>query len=391
MSDGVLVGVDVGGTTMAAGLVTADGEVLAHAQEPTHRRGPGTALETLLDLLGAIEGTARIRGLEIEGVGIGVPGTVDAESGAIGADVHYVPELASTPLARVVGERLGRPAFADNDVNVLALGEWMFGAGRGARSLVVLALGTGVGGGIILDGVLHRGQGGFGGELGHVPIDFDGRPCICGGRGCLKAYVSGTDIAIQGRERLGREVSAAEVFELAAAGEPAAREIVDEVCRALGAGLAVVVNGLNPERLLLAGSVAKSLKPMEERVRESAGRYAFARALATTRIEILSQGKDATVRGGAALVRYERGQALKLNNPAVKHSRPDPIVKLVQLQGLTPIVQEPDTGAQQEPPEHRAREDAEHQRGTRGIAAPGARDPEPGEDRHEGENRCGVG
>jgi glucokinase len=95
------------------------------------------------------------------------------------------------------------------------------------------------------------------------------------------------------------------VFELAAAGDPAAREIVDEVCRALGAGLAVIVNGLNPERLLLAGSVAKSLKPLERRVRESAGRYAFARALATTSIEIVSQDKDATVRGGAALVRYE--------------------------------------------------------------------------------------
>jgi len=305
MSDGVAIGVDVGGTTMAAGLVGADGEVLAHLQAPTHGRGPGAALETLLDLLGTLEGTARIRGLQIAGVGIGVPGTVDAESGTIGVDIHYVPDLASMPLAGMLSARLGLPVFVDNDVNVLALGEWMFGAGKGARSLVVLALGTGVGGGIILGGVLHRGAGGFGGELGHVPIDFEGRPCICGGRGCLKAYVSGTDIAIQGRERIKREVSAAEVFELAAAGDPAAREIVGEVCRALGAGLAVIVNGLNPERLLLAGSVAKSLKPMERRVRECVERHAFARALATTRIEILTMDKDATVRGGAALVRHE--------------------------------------------------------------------------------------
>jgi glucokinase len=256
-------------------------------------------------VLAELEGVARARGIAVEGVGIGVPGTVDAETGAVGADVHYVPELAGTPLAELVAKRLGGPVFADNDVNVLALGEWIFGAGRGARSLVVLALGTGVGGGIILDGTLHRGQGGFGGELGHVPIDFDGRPCICGGRGCLKAYVSGTDIAIEGRVRLGRVVSAADVFALARAGEPEARALVDEVCRALGAGLAVIVNGLNPERLLLTGSVAKSLAPLEAEVRGALAGYAFALALATTEIEILTRDKDATVRGGAALVRYE--------------------------------------------------------------------------------------
>jgi len=204
-----------------------------------------------------------------------------------------------------VAERAGVPVFVDNDVNVLALGEWMFGAGRGARSLVMLALGTGVGGGILVEGRLFRGHGGFGGELGHVPIKFDGRPCICGGRGCLKAYVAGTDIALEGSRRLGRELSAPEVFRLASAGDPIAGEVVAEVCQALGAGLAVIVNGLNPERLLVAGGVAESLKPLDREIRCWAARHAFARALETTRIEILALDKSATVRGGAALVRYE--------------------------------------------------------------------------------------
>ncbi len=305
MAGGVVIGVDLGGTTVSAGLVTADGEVLTHLEEPTRKSGPGTALATLLDLLDRLRETAGSRGIQVTGVGIGVPGTVDAERGAVGSDIHYVPELASTPLAETVSRRFAMPVFVDNDVNVLALGEWMFGAGRGARSLVVLALGTGVGGGIILGGRLHRGQGGFGGELGHVPINFDGRPCICGGRGCLKAYVSGTDIAREGEARLKRPVDAATVFVLAERGDPVAREIVAEVCQALGAGLAVIVNGLNPERLLLAGSVAKSLKPLEAEVRAQAARYAFRQALGSTRIEILSMEKDSTVRGGAALVAYE--------------------------------------------------------------------------------------
>ncbi len=138
-----------------------------------------------------------------------------------------------------------------------------------------------------------------------MPIDFDGPPCICGGRGCLKAYVSGTDIGLRGSERLGRPVGAAEVFRLAADGDAAADAVVEEVCAALGAGLAIIVNGLNPERVLLAGSVAKSLRPIEARVRAALARYAFAEALRATHLEILTLDKDATVRGGAALVHYE--------------------------------------------------------------------------------------
>jgi len=300
-----VIGVDVGGTTTAAGLIGADGAVLAHLQEATHGRGPGTALVTLLGLLTRLATLAAERGVEPTAIGIGVPGTVDAETGTIGAEAHYVPELAHVPLGAIVSERMDLPVFVDNDVNALALGEWMFGAGRGARSLVLLALGTGVGGGIILEGRLVRGRGGYGGELGHVPIDFDGRPCICGGRGCLKAYVSGTDIALEGSRRLGRPVTAPEVFGLAAAGDAVAEGLVAEVCEALGAGLAVVVNGLNPGRLLLAGGVAESLRPLESLIRAACARYAFAGALATTALEIIVLDKGSAVRGGAALVHHE--------------------------------------------------------------------------------------
>ena len=303
--DGVVIGVDMGGTTVAAGLVAPDGRVLEHHQAPTHARGPGTALDTIVELLERLTDGARARGVAVTGVGLGVPGIVDAERGVVGADIHYAPELAGAPLGEALGRRLGLPVFVDNDVNALALGEWTWGAGRGARSLVVLALGTGVGGGIILDGRLHRGRAGFGGELGHVPIAFDGPPCICGGRGCLKSYVSGTDIALRACSRLGRPVTAADVFRLATEGDETAEALVAEVCAALGAGLAIIVNGLNPERVLLAGSVAKSLQPLEARVRAGLARYAFAEALRSTRLEILSLDKDATVRGGAALVHYE--------------------------------------------------------------------------------------
>src|SRR5207237_10667676 len=119
-------------------------------------------------------------------------------------------------------------------------------------------------------------------------------------------YVSGTDIALVGTERLKRDVSAVDVFRMAAEGNPTCQEVVTEVCRALGAGLAVIVNGLNPERLIVTGGVAESLKPPELRIRHQLERYAFGRALASPRIEIVPQSKRSTVRGGAAPVHYER-------------------------------------------------------------------------------------
>ena len=130
---GITIGIDVGGTTIAAGLVGPDGQVLEHVQAETHARGAGRALDTILDLLAQLQERARARGVTVTGAGVGVPGIVDAARGTIGADVHHVPELAGVPLADELRRPLGRPVYVDNDVNVLALAEWMWGAGRGAR------------------------------------------------------------------------------------------------------------------------------------------------------------------------------------------------------------------------------------------------------------------
>ena len=318
MSREAILAADVGGTAIAVGLVTAEGTVLVQRQASTRERG--TALETLDALLTDLVATSRAEGIRVVGIGVGVPGAVDAEAGVIGDDVQNVPELARLPLAETLRSRFGLPAFVDNDVNALALGEWTFGEGRGARSLVLLAIGTGVGGGIILDGQLVRGAAGYGGELGHISVNFDGRPCFCGGQGCLKAYVAGPDIAAAARQKLTSHsdseilalaggdpaaVTAAHVFGAAAAGDPLAAGLVEEVCQALGAGLGAVVNGLNPEVVLVTGGVAESLKPLEPAILRWTGRYAFSRALASTRIAVLSLDKRATVRGGAALFLYE--------------------------------------------------------------------------------------
>lgn len=299
-----LLGVDVGGTRTSAGLVTRDGRVLVSRSQPTHGPRGGEALERLLALVDEVATVARERGERIAGVGAGLPGVVDAANGTVGGEAHHVPELAGAPVARLLAEHAGAPAFIDNDVNALALAEWLWGAGRGARSLVLLAIGTGVGGGIILDGRLYRGAGGFGGELGHVPVKLDGRPCICGARGCLKAYVAGADLAAAASLRLGRAVDATTLFDLAAKGDTAAEAVLDEALEALAAGLTIIVNGLNPERLLLGGSIGRAFAPREADLRARLARRAYAGAVATTRLAFIDLDKDTTVRGGAALVAY---------------------------------------------------------------------------------------
>ena len=319
---GVLIGVDVGCTTLSGGLVTPDGRVLSATQAPTSL-GSGTVVHTVLGIVTDLHAEAQTLGLALEAVGIGVPGLVDGERGMLlySAGSH-VADLHQVPLAERVSAKTGVPTFVDNDVNVLALGEWTFGLGRGAASCVVVAVGSAVGAGIVLDGRLVRGKSGFAGELGHVSIDFDGPRCHCGGRGCLSLYVGGEYIAAEARQRVAREpssllalaggepgaITAETVFAAAAAGDGLARGMVDRACRALGAGLAIAVNGLNPEVVVVTGGVVKSLLPLQDEIIRRTGEYALADALAGTSIHFVPGHKSQTVRGGAALVLYERAR-----------------------------------------------------------------------------------
>jgi glucokinase len=302
------------------GAVTGDGEVLLETSAATHRDGPGTAQRLLLELIVSVRSAVEARGLGVTGIGVGIPGIVDAETGIVGDLVPHVPELQGVPLAPVLAERLRLPVFIDNDVNAHALAEWMFGLARGVRSVVVLALGTGLGAGLVLDGHLVRGAGGYGGELGHSPVKFDGPPCWCGGRGCLALYASGRGIAEAARARVAgdaeapllvaaggdpRRITAPLVFRAAAEKDPVAIEIVGEACEALGAMIGTIVNGLNPDVVVITGGVATSLLSLEIDVLRAAGQFAFARALALTRVRIVPGDKRVTMRGAAALVLYE--------------------------------------------------------------------------------------
>src|SRR2546427_5540229 len=214
----VLIGVDVGGTTIAAGAVTADGEVLHDENVLTHDAAAAGTLVTIERLVQRVSGALAARGLTVTGIGVGVPGPVDA--GVVGTPAPHAADLVGQPLGPRLAAHFGVPVFVDNDVNALALAEWRFGAGRGARSLVVLAPGTGFGAGIILDGRLVRGAAGYGGELGHTPVKFDGPPCWCGGRGCLALHPNGRGIPEAAQARVAGHAETALLR--AAGGDPLA-------------------------------------------------------------------------------------------------------------------------------------------------------------------------
>lgn len=329
MPQTVILSLDLGGTTLSGGLVQSDGRVRLQRALPTFARGRGEAvLEQLFDMAAGLLDAARQRRLKVAGIGVGVPGVVDVARGRIRGDIQNVPELEGVPLGPLLRRRFGLPVYLDNDVNALTLGEWYFGQARGVRGFAMLAAGTGVGGGIVIDGRLVRGRQGYGGEAGHMTVKLDGRPCFCGGVGCIKAYASGPDIAAQARDRLQASqpsrlldlcggdplrLTAQEVFAAARAGDATALEVVEVAARALGAGVANLVNLLNPEMIVLGGGVLEASDLLLPRIRRWAASYAFADAFKGTRLVVSRFIKRSSIKGTAALFLYETDRPPKSN------------------------------------------------------------------------------
>ncbi len=309
-------GVDFGGTNIKLGLVTREGRVIAQRMLLTRQHAqPRTFVEGLTAAFTALTRATRSR---LRGVGIGAPGLIDARRGAIFQLVNVPGGWRGVRLGSLVERRLGCPCAVDNDANVVALGEWSFGAGRGTQHSVCVTLGTGVGGGLVMNGRLVRGAIGSAGEIGHTSIALTGPPCACGRRGCLEAFVSTRAIlrrarrAIRGGASVLRSLVAREgtltpevVARAAASGDRAARQIWQEVGVSLGRGLANVINLLNPERVVLGGGVAKAWRFFAPSMHATLDVYAFDAPLNAVRVVRAQLGDRAGIIGGACLA-WER-------------------------------------------------------------------------------------
>ena len=303
---GPVLALDVGGTKLAAGVVDDLGAVHSFLVTPTRtEEGPEQALERLFELGREAVAASPVAWDDVVAVGIGCGGPLDARRGVLLAPPH-LPGWRDVPVTAMAERVYARPAVLENDATAAAAGEHRYGAGVGTSNMVYLTISTGVGGGVVVDGRLYRGATGNGGELGHVTVDWNGRPCKgCGRRGCLEAYVSGTSIAERAREAGLAEPAAADVASAARAGDPAAQAVWDETVRALACGLTSIVNLFEPELVVLGGGVTGSgeqlLGPVRERVRADAMKPAGGAA----DIVLAALGDHVGVVGAAAIV-YDR-------------------------------------------------------------------------------------
>ena len=290
-----VIGVDVGGTKIAAGRVHRDGSV-------TERREVRTPTESEDALVAALEAVVGdlVDG-DVAAIGFGVPSQIDHATGSAYGSVN-IP-LTDVPLRDSTQRRFGIPTAIDNDANVAALAEWAYGAGRDAHDMVMLTLGTGVGGGIVIDDRLYRGWA----ELGHVVIEHDGKPCqgACSGRGHLESYCTGVAVGEAAERAFGSSADAHRVVELAGEGDATARSILDDVGRRLGSGIGSLINIFNPQVVAIGGGFGSAafdflVAPARDVVR----REALAPAGEAVRIVRAELGNRAGVIG-AGLIAFE--------------------------------------------------------------------------------------
>jgi glucokinase len=312
MSARQVIAVDLGGTKLAAGLVEQDGAVVRRAVEPTDLAGEDAVLAQLERVI------ADLADGEFSALGIGIPSTIDQRSGRAVTSVN-IP-LAGVDLRDRLQRRFGVPVAIENDGNVAAVGEHRLGAGRGARHVVMLTLGTGVGGGLILDDRLYRGAVGAAGELGHITLDLNGLPCqgVCPGRGHLEAMVSGhaaerlaeraaaerPDGDLGRAAAAGRDVEPRLLVELASAGPGDAREVLAHVGLHLGVGISDLVNVFNPELVVVGGGFAEAGELLLGPAREVVAERTLIPARDVVSIVEAELGPDAGL-VGAALVAFD--------------------------------------------------------------------------------------
>jgi glucokinase len=306
-----VIGVDLGGSKLSAGVVDSELRVHHRAFRPAPTSGVIDELESVArELIAASDAP-------ITAIGMGIPSLMDRAAGVARWTNHL--DLAGVAVADLMADRLGLPVTVDNDGNVAMLAELRAGAAQGASHAVMLTLGTGIGGAIVVDGRLVRGARGAAGELGHIVVDLDGPPCPgnCPSRGCLEAVASGTALAVEGdravandrdsalakAEAAGRPITGALVTELAHDGDPAALSAVEAVGRKLGIGLASIANALDPEVIVIGGGVIAAGELLLGPAREELAKRALPPIAESVRVVPSRFGAESGMLGAAILAR----------------------------------------------------------------------------------------
>jgi glucokinase len=313
------IGLDVGGTSMKAGVVDDTGGVLSSVQLPTEAaKGQEHGLQQMVQAIRQAAAAAKLDLSQIAAIGVATPGMMDIPAGVI-LDPPNLRPWKNVPVRQAIAGAFGLPTAFQNDANAAALGEYWVGAGQGARCLVFFTLGTGIGGGIILEGKILEGAHSHGAELGHTCIEITNpRPCGCGRSGCLEAYASGSAVVRRAQEALrgytGRsslfrrrvldpDLSARQIFEAALTHDEVAVRIVDETAYYLAVGATNVMHVIDPEMVVFGGGMVAAGEPFLDRIRYYIKQLALPVPAAKTHIAFAQLGSDAGFIGAAACAR----------------------------------------------------------------------------------------
>ncbi|MFJ9322705.1 ROK family transcriptional regulator [Streptomyces globisporus] len=311
---GIVIGVDFGHTHLRVAVGNLAHQVLAEESEPldvdaSSAEGFGRA-EVLVKRL--IEATG-IGPDKVIGVGLGVPGPIDVESGTLGSTSILPGWTGINPSEELAG-RLGVPVYVDNDANLGALGELVWGSGRGVKDLAYIKVASGVGAGLVIDGTIYRGPGGTAGEIGHITLDESGPVCRCGNRGCLETFTAARYVLPLLQPSHGPGLTMERVVQLAREGDPGCRRVIGDVGRHIGSGVANLCNLLNPSRVVLGGSLAEAGELVLGPIRDSVSRYAIPSAARQLSVLPGALGGRAEVLGALALVLSEMGDSTLLES-----------------------------------------------------------------------------
>ncbi len=305
------IGVDLGGTNIVAGVVNESYEILAKASVKTNL--PRPEQEIAADIIKVAKQAVADAGLtmeQIEWVGMGTPGIANSETGII----EYSSNLGfnNTPMVKYLEEGLGKPAFIENDANAAAYGEYVAGAAKGARNAVCITLGTGVGGGIIIDGNIYDGSNFGGAEIGHTVISVDGPQCTCGRKGCFEVFSSATGLIRMTKEAIAEnpassmakeeKISGRTAFNHMRSGDASAKAVVDKYIKYLAAGVTNTINIFQPDVLCIGGGVCNEGDPLLVPMKEIVAKENYTRnSPKNADIVIAKLGNDAGIIGAAFL------------------------------------------------------------------------------------------
>jgi len=293
------IGIDIGGTHIKYGLVDHQGAILFESIRPTYRSHP---LDTLLHAITETKEYATTTGLQPSGIGIGVPGIVD--SGIVTACTANLPELEGIALADRMQQQPDLPIWVANDAHLMALAEWRYGAARHCTDAIFLTIGTGIGGAMLIDGQLYTGHQGRGGELGHIIVDINGKPCGCGGKGCLEAHASVKalmeDYIKEHPEQ--KEVTGNDIIARYRENQPAAVTALERHFKYLGAGIAGMINIFSPQKVIIGGGISEAGNDYIDAIRRRALDRAMKETSSLTSITVAALGNKAGFLGAAALV-----------------------------------------------------------------------------------------